>query len=250
MPKADLEEPNLSVIAFDQRCKRLAIRFAAAVDLTTGDVAFASQFSATGAAMTLNGRASEMIDRNRGRPHPVVPISRIRDDVWIWTGYRETWQKQGSEQNVRFVDAGFTLHVGRLGEVHKPQILRSEWVGRRSNAFVDLAGHPHWQLDVLESARRTMRAPAPARFEEAAVAEIREFGEGAARGPGEKADELLFALTMEDMHLASAASWWLPVNVSVAHLPTKVDELDRWILGCIAYLRQEAGRCRIASVAA
>jgi len=62
--------------------------------------------------------------------------------------------------------------------------------------------------------------------------------------PLEGAD-LLRALTVEKMHLASAACWWRPPEVPVAHLPETVADLNRWIIGCVTYLRQEASRCCI-----
>lgn len=140
------------------------------------------------------------------------------------------------------MEGGFTLHIGRQGELSKPQILRSEWVSGRSNAFVEQAGHPHWQIDVLETIR--VGAPdAPVRFDapEAEPA-AREFGSEAA---AVSAESLLIGLTVERMHLASAALWWRQPSVSVAHVPSTVADLDRWILGCVAYLRREAQRCAI-----
>lgn len=242
LPKAEVPEPQLSASALSQRCRRLAVEFGGTIGLPTGELAFAPEFSNAAATMTLAGRASEMIARNRGRSHRVVPIAAVSDDVYIWTGYREEWQKQGSEQNLRFVEAGFTLHLGRQGEVMKPQILRSEWVGRRSRAFVDMAGHPHWQLDALESAR-SIASAAQVRFDEPVTSpSVVEFDSNAISTDG---PDLLMGLTVENMHLASAALWWRPPGDSVAHLPETVTDLDRWILGCIAYLRQEAARCKI-----
>lgn len=243
MARPEIAEPNLSAAAFSQRCKTLAVRFGDTIGLFRGDLAFAPTISNTNAVMALGGRASEMITRNRGKPHRVVPIACLNDDIWIWTGYREDWLKQGTEQNFRFVDAGFTLHVGRTGELAKPQILRSEWVGRRSRAFVEQAGHPHWQLDVLESARAGVSAPRPIRFGE--PAERQRAAEFSGVEPTEHSD-LLIGLTVENMHFASAAPWWRLAGANVAHLPETVAELDRWILGCIAYLRQEAARCRVS----
>lgn len=240
--KAEAPEPHLSVAAFSQRCKTLAVQFGAAIGLQTGDLAFAPEISSTASVMTLGGRASEMISRNRGRTHRVVPLAAVSDDVFIWTGYREAWQKLGSEQNFRFVEAGFTLHLGRLGELSKPQIMRSEWVGRRSRAFVALAGHPHWQFDVLESARASVPIAPPSFGGLGDPREVIEFKRNSAIVDE---SDLLLGLTVENMHFASAAHWWRLSGSDVAHVPESVAELDRWILGCIGYLRQEAGRCRI-----
>lgn len=244
LAKAEAPEPRLSVATFSQRCKQLARDFGTAIDLPIGEVAFAPEINSTAATMVLSGRASEMIARNRGKSHRVVPLAALSDDVFIWTGYREVWQKQGTEQNFRFVEGGFTLHLGRRGEVLKPQILRSEWVGRRSRAFVDMAGHPHWQLDVLESARSVVPI-SPARFDDPIIPQpVVEFDSTAVSPDG---TNLLMGLTVENMHLASAALWWRPPGGNVAHLPETVGELDSWILGCVAYLRQEAARCKIVT---
>lgn len=189
----------------------------------------------------LDGRASEMVARNRGGRHKVVPLCTISGDVLAWAGYREKWGRHGNEQNFRFIEGGFTLHVGRVGEIEKPQVMRSEWVGRRSRSFAEHAGHPHWQMDVLESTR--MRAqdepvtfaeapPSPAEFKAADPAPV----------------DLLRRLTLERVHLASAASWWQEAPQVIAHAPASVADLDRWVLGCIFYLRQEIGRCEICAV--
>lgn len=240
MQRSEAPEPQLSAAAFQQRCLRLAGEFSAAIGVPRDQIAFAPEITNTDAAMTLAGRASEVISRNRGRPHRVVPLAPLNDNLMIWTGYREAWQKQGAEQNFRFVDGGFTLHLGRIGEIAKPQIMRSEWVGRRSRAFVEVAGHPHWQVDVLESVRAATSV-SPIRFGEADVPQQAiEFNSAA----GVIDDpNILAGLTLENMHLASAAMWWRTPD-TVAHLAQSVAELDRWVLGCVAYLRQEAVRCR------
>ncbi len=245
LPRVEPAEPSLSASMFSQRCKTLAVRFGEAVGLATGEVAFAPEMSNAAAVMTLGGRASEMIARNRGRTHRVIPLCPVTDDVLAWTGYRERWRKQGAERIFRFVEGGFTLHVGRQGELSKPQILRSEWIGRGSDAFIHQAGHPHWQLDVLESARADVPKASPRFNDLAAPPTVLEFSSEPASVVG---DNLLLGLTVERMHLASAALWWQVPSVPVAHLPATVADLDRWILGCVAYLRQEAGRCAIVAV--
>jgi hypothetical protein len=245
LPQSEPIELNLSAANFTRRCKDLAVPFGGILGLTTGELAFAPDMTSTTAAMSLVGRASEMIGRNRGGDHRVVPLAPVGDDVLIWTGYRERWQKSGAEHNFRFVEGGFTLHVGRPGERAKPQILRSEWVGRRSAAFVDQAGHPHWQLDVLESARGQEMAESPARFGEPSESGVAlEFG---SEPNATFSENLLLGLTVERIHLASAAHWWRAGTVPIAHVAETVSELDRWIMSCLGYLRQEMARCVIVS---
>ena len=115
-------------------------------------------------------------------------------------------------------------------------------MGRRGSGYGEHVGHPHWQLDVLETVRA--RTPdVPARFEtESKPESILEFGAESAQLLD---DDFLLGLTIERMHLASAAAWWRQPISPIANTPTDVAELDRWILGCIAYLKQEARRCEI-----
>jgi len=222
----------------------LAVKFGQALGLATGDLAFALQISSSVAELTLAGRASEMVTRNRGRAHFVAPLFSMTDGIFIWTGYRELWKKKDTEQKFRFGEAGFTLHIGRQGELLKPQILRSEWVGRSNATFNNGAGHPHWQLDALESARSDF-SEITVRFSDPDV--LRPAQEFSGEPLSVSGDNLVLSLTVERMHLASAALWWRTPSVSVAHLPETVIDIDRWILGCIAYLRQEVGRCGIVS---
>ncbi|RRH90110.1 hypothetical protein EH240_33460 [Mesorhizobium tamadayense] len=244
MARSEAEEPKLSAGAFEQRSKALAVQLARTLDLATGEVSLPCEIASLQAALSLGGRASEIIARNRGKPHRVIPLCGIANDVLAWIGYREHWHREGGEQSFRFIECGFTLHVGREGELEKPQILRSEWIGRRSGMFGNNAGHPHWQLDVLESARQAVVEPP--RFAEAAPAAPVEFGSAAAEEPF--GESLLFGLTVERMHLASAALWWRKPSLPVAHPPESVADLDRWILGCVNYLRQEIRRCVIVGV--
>lgn len=243
MPSSEPDEPKLSAGAFERRSKELAVDLARTLDMATGEVSLAYDIANLQAAMSLGGRAGEIIARNRGKPHRVIPLCRITDDVFAWVGYREHWKRENGEQNFRFIEGGFTLHVGRQGELDKPQILRSEWIGRRSGMFGNEAGHPHWQLDVLESARQAVVEPA--RFAENPT-ELVEFGSASAEESF--GESLLFGLTVERMHLASAALWWRKPSLPIAHPPESIADLDRWILGCVTYLRQEVRRCVIVGV--
>lgn len=206
--------------------------------MSAGEVLLAPDLSNEIAAVSLGGRASEIIERNRGGRHRVLPLCMVSSDVLAWTGYRERWEKRGHELNFRFVECGFTLHVGRVGEIEKPQIMRSEWVGPRSRSFVENVGHPHWQMDVLESARAQLWVE-PVTFAEVPPSPA-EF-----KAPDSFPIDLLRRLTLERMHLASSTTWWRHPPQPIAHMPTNVADLDRWILGCISYLRQEIGRCAI-----
>ena len=73
-----------------------------------------------------------------------------------------------------------------------------------------------------------------------------EFG-----GSGGSLDaDILGGLTLERMHLASAAHWWLEQGHGVVHAPRSVAELDRWLFNTLSFLRHEASRCVILAKAA
>jgi hypothetical protein len=63
-------------------------------------------------------------------------------------------------------------------------------------------------------------------------------------------ENLLLGLTVERMHLASAALWWRQPSIPISNLPETIADLDRWILGCLGYMRQEAGRCAVVPIPA
>jgi hypothetical protein len=54
-------------------------------------------------------------------------------------------------------------------------------------------------------------------------------------------------ITLERIHFASAAPWWLPdVHDSQArhmNAPSDANALMRWTLACVTYIRQELRRC-------
>ena len=242
LPKGDDAEPTLSAKGLAQRCMTLAAQFGDALGQEVGELSFVSEIWNTQAAVTLGGRASEVIERNAGPKHRVVQLCSLSEEMFAWVGFRERWKRIGNERNFRFLDGGFTIHVGRQGEIFKPQIMRSEWVGQRGSEFHDHIGHPHWQIDILETARGGV-PEAPARFDAgSSPTPVLEFNADQA---APQIDDVLLKLPIERMHLASAAPWWQPAKVRVANAPRAVSELDRWILGCVRYIRQEVNRCKL-----
>jgi hypothetical protein len=104
------------------------------------------------------------------------------------------------------------------------------------------AGHPHWQIDILESMRRT-RPEVHVRFDSnTSSQEPKDFGD--VIDDNEKPD-LLLGLTIEKTHLASATTFWRSQDEPIAHAPVSVKEVNQWVLGSIKYLKREASRCVI-----
>jgi hypothetical protein len=105
------------------------------------------------------------------------------------------------------------------------------------------AGHPHWQLDLLESLA-AMRGRAE--FEPDGVDHVEDFD---ALVAAPTLGDRLSRLTVERMHLASAAPWWAmqpgPYGAQHLNAPVSQDELTRWFVASVAYLAQELSRCAL-----
>jgi hypothetical protein len=143
---------------------------------------------------------------------------------------------------------GLTVHIGYVGDPVKPQALRLEWPGIRDWAGAGPgfqspgAGHPHWQVDVLESLAEQNTQTESFELEPSSVVE--EFGAEVIAIP---IDKLLLSLTFESMHLASAARWWIAATAgqSKQHInaPSDLASLTRWLTEGVFYIQQELGRC-------
>lgn len=240
LPKSDVSEPTLSANAFPRRCAQLSVRFSKLLDESRGEIAFFPEISNSMVFVLMGGRGSEVIERNAGPDHSVVKLCGLGEDVYAWAGFREEWVRTGRERKFRFKSAGFTFHAGREGEIRKPQILRSEWVSRRSSEFRTNVGHPHWQIDVLETFRLRIPEESSPFTNGADLGSQQKVGFGDST---EKNSEVFRNMRLERMHLASVAPWWMSGNAQIAYSPSNVDELDRWIVGCISYTRRELMRC-------
>jgi hypothetical protein len=170
-----------------------------------------------------------------------------------WLGLQERWEiDERNRRQFSFRELSLTVHFGLPGDPLKPQIFRSEWPGLRnwSGAGIGFqspgAGHPHWQFDFQALFReRQPGMPDPVKgFEEERT---EDFEAEAAQEP----DILMLvrAITIERMHFASAAPWWIhnagalrPIHMNA---PQDDAGLTRWLLACINYLKQELMRCEI-----
>jgi hypothetical protein len=103
----------------------------------------------------------------------------------------------------------------------------------RSASLALRAGHPHWQLDVLETLRNqhdelTELDPADV---------VEQF-------PGEPTLDVR-SITLESIHFASAAAWWTGQPDCQMNAPTDDASLTRWARYCVRYMKQELRRCNL-----
>lgn len=205
----------------------------------------AADYLSQGATAGFVGGDCERIDRNRGGQSNVAPFTVVNGDLLAWIGYYETWRHVQGTLPFAFRELSLTVHIGHQGDPVKPQLFRSEWAGVSDWGGDELgfqavdAGHPHWQMDALESLAAFAE---PAQFLPDAAEELATF-EGTAPAP----KELLQSVTLERIHFASSADWWVPIpkGGTPRHInaPQKLDDLTSWAVNCVEYLRQELGRC-------
>lgn len=207
-----------------------------------------AEYQSSGVWTGLRGADVERIDRNRGSAS-VIPLLQLPDNLLAWLGYQEVWDLESGRSPYLFRQASLTVHVGEVGDPVKPQLLRLEWPGLRDwdRSGVGFqspgAGHPHWQLDLFESLAALHQ---PVEFEPDRADDVEDF-DALATVP--TLSDRLTRLTIERMHLASAAPWWvaLPGPYGAHHLnaPASQDELTRWFAASLGYVAQELSRCAV-----
>jgi hypothetical protein len=251
-PYNETNEVTISASALQQRWKLLSEGLRVRCQLASEDLFVHPDNVGEKVTAGLLGRACERVQRNMGRPAFVAPFTQIgRSNLKSWLGFQEQWEL-ASRDRYSFHHVSLTVHFGYENEITKPQIFRSEWPGVRRWGGQAIgfqspgAGHPHWQFDLIESISKD-----DVRSEQKILARLRDqeivvdF-----QSPSSVADSIVAArsVSLQRMHFASAAPWWLN---SVAgqdlhtNAPKNPNEILRWILACVTYMRQELDRCEL-----
>ena len=229
----------------DVRRRTLAARVENELGLAAGQIMFYVEELGSDRYIALGGQATEVAKRNRGKTHRVVECGKLDREIYAWIGFQEQWRRVLRGRDMEFVRGSFTAHIGRQGELEKPQVLRKEWVGRSSEQYREDIGQPHWQVDILESLRISSQS-AKERLDRSFDAGQRRVVEFPAGGYTQSDNDLFPGMSIERMHLASAARLWDCTLGDLATSPTDVGELDRWMLHSLRYIRQEMARCIFA----
>ncbi|WP_227420035.1 hypothetical protein [Roseitranquillus sediminis] len=176
-------------------------------------------------------------------------MRELRDDLWVWLGYREEWER-GERETLRFRTVSLTVHFGLKADRFKPQMFRLEWSGwadwtRGSLSFQGgNAGHPHWQFDALESLADDGSAERADMLRELLRNDtedtVREF---APQLPESDVRDLVSRQALSRIHFPSAAAWWNePPRDSHAHSPGRSADVRSWIERSLSYLAGELAR--------
>jgi hypothetical protein len=192
----------------------------------------------------ISGKGCEFIFRNRGLRVPIAPFLHLRQGLWAWLGYREEWDSERPNRQLRrfsFRSSSLTVHFGWKNDLFKPQMFRAEWAGWAKWGGIDYcfqaanAAHPHWQFDALESLPDADAVERTAILRELLGTEttVREFNPQLAQ---EDVRDLVTAQKLSRIHFASAAAWWkaAPHN-DHAHGPTSEADVESWVRSSLDY---------------
>ena len=227
----------------EARSKIVASELAKLLATTSASLQFHPEFVSETAVSELQGAATEMTQaRNRGRSTQVVKLCDFGGCGHAWMSLRERWnfaEHRGGRPFYVFESAGITVFAGEAGQIDKAQILRAEWAGftdRGSGASFQAgsAAHPHWQIDLFETLRGASNDAV--RFGEPPA--VQSFSTNATTlGLREK----LQLAPFERFHFASAAHWWQREGEGCdhQHTPSDTDEISRWVLGSVGYVREQ-----------
>ena len=250
-PKSNnLTELVVSESALQKKWKILGSELQTKLGFGRTELLIEPEYVSDAVAAGFVGSLCEYIERDRGPKTWVVPLLSLRGAFKAWLGYNEVWQSR-SPKRYAFRHVALTVFLGNEGEAAKAQIFRAEWpgIGAWTASGISYqspgAGQPHWQFDVLKTLRdkeiaerdrslaRLTEAEAPKEFDPSSLEK--------------RLLEKVRHATLERMHFASAAPWWqkqLDQNQpSHMNVPSGSDEVTRWTLGCVSYIRQELRRC-------
>lgn len=198
----------------------------------------------------LVGAGCERIERNIGGRTNVIAFLPLQGQLLAWLGYCENWcvlSKRG--KNHEFRSASLSVYFGLEHEAYKPQVLRAEWAGwakwdGASYAFQSEAGHPHWQIDALESLGQdtsALRGKTLQALQDSDEGEVvHEFLPEADTVRG-----LVLAQGLSRVHFPSAAAWWRPTPQNGhAFTPEDTMQLRSWLTLTLRYLKSELASLR------
>lgn len=247
-----LTEVRSTKAALDHRWRSMTTMLRDMLGLSIQEILIFPDTQADRVWAGLQGNKCERTSRNRGGAANVVPLCELPKSLVAWLGFQEVWDIESGFRPYIFRQLSLTIHFGFIGDPLKPQAFRLEWPGIRDWSGAGLtfqtpgAGHPHWQFDILESLSKLKRREEAGKFEPEDPDYVEEFD---AEDKLLSIDECLASLSLESIHFASAAKWWLPKEAEHVgqhmNAPPDAEALSLWVSESLRYVKQELGRCYV-----
>ena len=178
------------------------------------------------------------------------------DESILYFSYNEQWQPARGRGQIEFASSNLRFVISGVEAIPDLQF-RLEWAGIKTERGVigypgQGAAHPHWQFDVdadwLDPSPSAADAGEPIEIDLEPKAEVEEIDledadmiAGATLRPSITATLAGF----HHLHLPARTMWHdlLCVMPDMAepqqHTPTSHDEIDRWVISALRYLRSE-----------
>lgn len=182
------------------------------------------------------------------------------DEAILFFGYIEEWQPARAREQIEFVSSNLLFVVAGVEEM--PELrFRLEWAGAKTEGGTIAypgagAAHPHWQLDV-DTGWIDLLSQVGQAYEEATIdidlgsqVEVEDVDLGdddadvvVATPPARRVSATLAGF--HHLHLPARTMWHdllceMPdFATPQQHTPEHEDQIDRWVISALRYLRSE-----------
>ncbi len=181
------------------------------------------------------------------------------DESILYFAYNEEWQPARGRDQIEFVSSNLRFVIAGLSDT--PDLrFRLEWAGAKTDKGVIGypgvgAAHPHWQFDVdphwMESVGMRANATEPKAIEidlepSAETIDLEAGDEVVAATPTLRISAALAGF--HHLHLPARTMWHdlaciMPdLATPQQHTPASGEEIDRWVVSALRYLRSEFQR--------
>lgn len=173
------------------------------------------------------------------------------DESILYFGYNEQWQPARGRDQIEFASSNLSFVIAGV-EAMPDLRFRLEWAGAKTEGGVIGypgvgAAHPHWQFDVdagwFAPASQVAEAIEIDLEPVAEEVDLDNVGVVAAAPPRTRISATLAGF--HHLHLPARTMWHdlLCVMPEIAapqqHTPASEDEIDRWVISALRYLRSE-----------
>jgi hypothetical protein len=179
------------------------------------------------------------------------------DESVLYFGYNEEWQPARGRDHLEFVSCNLQFVIAGVEDIPNLRF-RLEWAGLKTEGSTVRypgvgAAHPHWQFDV-DAGWFDREPPAAEGIEEEFVkislepiVENVDFGDDRGNGGGVIAPPRVSATLagFHRLHLPARTMWHelqcdMPhVATPQQHTPGSKDQIDRWVISALHYLKSE-----------